>query len=54
MTVINKLDVSRSAMSALFRAPEEEVLAKLLPAATLDAAARERVASRARDRKSVV
>ncbi|MGS1017403.1 bifunctional proline dehydrogenase/L-glutamate gamma-semialdehyde dehydrogenase PutA [Allosphingosinicella humi] len=48
MTVTNKLDVSRSAMTALFRAPEKEVLAKLLPAATLDAATRERVASRAR------
>ncbi|WP_018083220.1 bifunctional proline dehydrogenase/L-glutamate gamma-semialdehyde dehydrogenase PutA [Asticcacaulis benevestitus] len=43
----NGLDTSRSQMEALFRAPEPEVLAGLLPAATLDAATRGRVLTQA-------
>ena len=41
------LDISRLQMEALFRAPEPEVLAALLPAATLDAATRGRVLTQA-------
>ncbi|ESQ79142.1 proline dehydrogenase family protein, partial [Asticcacaulis sp. YBE204] len=39
---------ARATMSALYRAPEAEVLAGLLPTATLDLAARERVRAEAR------
>ena len=47
MTTTTPLGTARAAMRDLHRAPESEVLARLLPAATLDAATRARVEHRA-------